>query len=131
MANVIRNMNFKPILEKISYERLSEPEANANVNVQVWDEMEVVRLRSDAVKVTLQRNIKPEPSCLFEVVAKIGVEVIVNTTEYDALEDEVEFFKTSAIARVLVNNLVTILANLTTHSQLGPIITAPMCQFPQ
>ena len=131
MANVIRNMNFKPILEKISYERLSEPEANANVNVQVWDEMEVVRLRSDAVKVTLQRNIKPEPSCLFEVVAKIGVEVIVNTTEYDALEDAVEFFKTSAIARVLVNNLVTILANLTTHSQLGPIITAPMCQFPQ
>jgi hypothetical protein len=131
MANVIRNMNFKPILEKISYERLSEPEANANVNVQVWDEMEVKRLRSDAVKVTLQRNIKPSPSCLFEVVAQIGVEVIVNTTEYEALEDEVEFFKTSPIARVLVNNLVTILANLTTHSQLGPIITAPMCQFPQ
>ena len=131
MANVIRNMNFKPILESISYNRLSEPEANANVNVQVWDEMEVTRLRSDAVKVTLQRNIKPSPSCLFEVVAKIGVEVIVNTAEYDALEDDVEFFKTSPIARVLVNNLVTVLANLTTHSQLGPIITAPMCQFPQ
>ena len=131
MANVIRNMNFKPILESINYNRLSEPEANANVNVQVWDEMEVTRLRSDAVKVTLQRNIKPAPSCLFEVVAKIGVEVIVNTAEYDSLEDEVEFFKTSPIARVLVNNLVTILANLTTHSQLGPIITAPMCQFPQ
>ena len=51
--------------------------------------------------------------------------------EYDALEDAVEYFKTSPIARVLVNNLVTILANLTTHSQLGPIITAPMCQFPK
>lgn len=131
MANIIRNMNFKPILEKISYERLAEPEANANVNVQVWDEMEVKRLRSDAVKVTLQRNIKPDPSCLFSVEAKIGVEVIINTAEYDALEDEVEFFKTSPIARVLVNNLVTILANLTMHSQLGPIITAPVCQFPK
>ena len=131
MANAIRNMNFKPILEKITYERLSEPQPNANVNVQVWDEMEVKRLRSDAVKVCLQRNIKPDPSCLFTIEAKIGVEVIVNTAEYDAIEDEVEYFKTSPVARVLVNNLVTILANLTTHSQLGPIITAPMCQFPK
>ncbi|MBQ8792554.1 MAG: hypothetical protein IJZ62_02945 [Clostridia bacterium] len=131
MANAIRNMNFKPILEKISYERLSEPQPNANVNVQVWDEMDVKRLRSDAVKVTLQRNIKPDPSCLFTIEAKIGVEVIVNTSEYDAIEDEVEYFKSSPVARVLVNNLVTILANLTMHSQLGPIITAPMCQFPK
>ena len=131
MANVIRNMNFKPILEKISYERLSEPQPNANVNVQVWDEMEVTRLRSDAVKVSLERHIKPDPSCLFEVHAKLGVEVIVNTSEYEALEDEVEFFKTSPIARVLVNNLVTVLAEITMHSQLGPIVTAPMCQFPK
>ncbi|MBE7074112.1 MAG: hypothetical protein E7379_03370 [Clostridiales bacterium] len=131
MANVIRNMNFKPILEKITYQRLSEPEQNSNVNVQVWDEMEVKRLRSDAVKVELQRNIKPDPSCLFTVEARIGVEVIVNTSEFDALDDAVEFFKTSPVTRVLVNNLVTILANLTTHSQLGPIITAPMCQFPK
>ena len=131
MANVIRNMNFKPILEKITYERLSEPQPNANVNVQVWDEMEVKRLRSDAVKVELQRNIKPDPSCLFTIEARIGVEVIVNTAEYDALEDAIEYFKTSPIARVLVNNLVTILANLTMHSQLGPVVTAPMCQFPK
>ena len=130
MANVIRNMNFKPILEKIDYQRLSEPQPNANVNVQVWDEMEVTRLRSDAVKVTLQRNIKPDPSCLFSIEAKIGVEVVVNTADYDALEDEVEFFKTSPVARLLVNNLVTILAESTMHSQLGPVITAPMCQFP-
>ncbi|MBQ8909296.1 MAG: hypothetical protein IJY90_03325 [Clostridia bacterium] len=131
MANVIRNMNFKPILEKINYERLSEPQPNANVNVQVWDDMQVKRLRSDAVKIELTRFIKPDPSCLFTIEATIGVEVIVNTSEYDALEDEVEFFKTSPVARVLVNNLVTILANLTMHSQLGPIVTAPMCQFPK
>ena len=131
MANVIRNMNFKPILEHISYERLAEPQANANIEMQVWDEMEVKRLRSDAVKVTLQRNIKPSPACIFSIEAKIGVEVIVNTAEYDALEDAVEYFKTSPISRVLVNNLVTILAELTTHSQLGPIITAPLTQFPK
>ena len=39
--------------------------------------------------------------------------------------------KKSPVTRVLVNNLVTILANLTTHSQLGPIITAPVCQCPK
>ena len=131
MANVIRNMNFKPILEKVSYERLSEPQANANVNVQVWDEMKVERLRSDAVKVYLTRFIKPDPACLFSIEATMGVEVIINTSEYENLEDEVEYFKTSPIARVLVNNLVCILSELTLHSQLGPIITAPVCQFPK
>ena len=131
MANVIRNMNFKPILEKINYERLSEPQANANVNVQVWDEMKVERLRSDAVKVYLTRFIKPDPACLFSIEATMGVEVIINTSEYENLEDEVEYFKTSPIARVLVNNLVCILGELTLHSQLGPIITAPVCQFPK
>ena len=37
MANIIRNMNFKPILEKINYERLGEPAPSSTVNMRVWD----------------------------------------------------------------------------------------------
>lgn len=131
MANVIRNMNFKPIIEKIEYERLAEPQPSTTVNMRVWDEMKVERLRSDAVKVLLTRNVKPEPGCIFSIVTTMGIEVIINTSEYDNLEDPVEYFKTSPVARVLASNIASVLAGLTVHSQIGPMITAPVVQFPQ
>ena len=131
MANVIRNMNFKPIIEKIEYERLAEPQPSTTVNMRVWDEMKVERLRSDAVKVLLTRNVKPEPGCIFSIVTTMGVEVIINTSEYDNLEDPVEYVKTSPVARVLASNIASVLAGLTVHSQIGPMITAPVVQFPQ
>ena len=131
MANVIRNMNFKPIIEKVEYQRLSEPEANATINMRVWDEMQVERLRSDAVKVILQRNVKPEPECIFGIEVAIGVEVIINTAEYDKLDDAVEYFKESAVSRVLASTIAVVLSELTLHSQIGPMVTAPVVQFPQ
>ena len=117
MANVIRNMNFKPIIEKLSYERLSEPQPNGTVNMRVWDDLKVERLRSDAVKIILTRYVKPEPACIFSIEASLSLEVIINTAEYDKLDDSVEYFKTSAVARVLASNLSSILSSITLHSQ--------------
>lgn len=131
MANVIRNMNFKPIIEKVDYQRLAEPDANATINMRVWDELKVERLRPDAVKVILQRNVKPEPQCIFGIEVALGVEVVINTTEYDNLDDPVEYFKDSAVARVLASTIALIMSELTQHSQIGPMITAPVVQLPQ
>lgn len=131
MANVIRNMNYKPILEKVEYVRLSEPQPNATINMRVWDELEVERLRSDAVKVKVTRNVKPEPDCIFSIEVAMSLEVLINTSEYEALEDGEAYFKNSAVARVLASNIAVVLADLTMHSQIGPMITAPVCQFPQ
>ena len=121
----IRNMNFKPIIEKVDYQRLSEPKPNDTINMRVWDELTVERLRSDAVKVCVQRNVKPEPDCIFSIEVKLGVEVIINTTEFESLDDPEEYFKTSPVARVLASNIACILSSLTLHSQIGPMITAP------
>ncbi len=131
MANVIRNMNFKPIIEKVDYQRMAEPQPNATINMRVWDDLSIQRLRSDAVKVTVQRNVKPEPECIFSIEVALSVEVIINTSEYDQLDDAEEYFKTSPVARVLASNIATIMAELTLHSQIGPMITSPVCQFPQ
>ena len=131
MANVIRNMNFKPIIEKVDYKRMAEPQPNATINMRVWDELSVERLRSDAVKVTVQRNVKPEPECIFSIEVAMSVEVIINTAEYDTLEDNEEYFRSSPVARVLASNIATVMAELTVHSQIGPMITSPVCQFPE
>ncbi len=131
MANVIRNMNFKPIIEKIDYQRLSEPQPSATINMRVWDELKVERLRSDAVKVLLTRFVKPEPSCIFSIEATIGVEVLINTAEYDNIEEPVEYFKTSPVGRVLASHIACVLSEITVQSQIGPMITAPVVQLPQ
>ena len=131
MANAIRNMNFKPILEKVDYQRLGEPQPSSTINMRVWDEMKVERLRSDAVKVFLTRFVKPEPDCIFSIEVTIGVEVIINTTEYENIEDPVEFFKNSPVARVLASHVSCVLSELTVQSQIGPMVTAPVVQFPQ
>ncbi len=131
MANAIRNMNFKPILEKVDYQRLGEPQPSSTINMRVWDEMKVERLRSDAVKVFLTRFVKPEPDCIFSIEVTIGVEIIINTTEYENIEDPVEFFKNSPVARVLASHVSCVLSQLTVQSQIGPMVTAPVVQFPQ
>ena len=131
MAKAIRNMNFKPIIEKIDYQRLSEPQPSATINMRVWDDLKVEHLRSDAVKVSLTRFVKPEPSCIFSIEATIGVEVLVNTTEYENIEDPVEYFKTSPVGRVLASHMACLLSQITVQSQIGPMITAPVVQLPQ
>lgn len=131
MANVIRNMNFKPIIEKIEYVREREPQPNDKINMRVWDEMKVERLRSDAVKVVLQRNVEPDPKTIFSIKVALGVECLINTAEFDKLDDSVEYFKNSQIARVLASTISCIISELTLHSQIGEMVTAPVVQFPQ
>lgn len=131
MANVIRNMNFKPIIEKVDYLRCAEPEPSATINMRVWDEIDVDRLRADAVKVTLHRFVQPEPESIFSIEVALSIEIVINTAEYDKLDDPITFFKDSAVGRVLASNVSAILSNLTTHSQLGPMITAPVVQLAQ
>lgn len=131
MEKVIRNMNFKPLLESVSYEKLDPPANGSTVNMRVWDEMKVERLRSDAVKVSLTRNIEPEPKCILSLKAVMSIEVLVNPTELDALDDEVEYFKASQVTRVLASTVAVVVSNITLHSPIGPMATAPVGQFPQ
>ncbi len=131
MENVIRNMNFKPLLEKVEYEKLDPPANNSTINMRVWDEVSVERLRSDAVKVTMQRNIKPEPKSILSLAASMSVEVIVDANEYDKLDDAPLYFANSQVARVLASTLSVVVANITMHSPIGAMITAPMAQLPQ
>lgn len=78
MEKVIKNMNFKPIMEVINYQRLAELTPSSTINMRVWDEMRVERLRHDAVKVYFKRNVKPEPASLFSFDVEMSVEVIVD-----------------------------------------------------
>lgn len=131
MEKVIRNMNFKPLIEKVNYLKLDPPANGSTVNMRVWDELKVERLRSDAVKVILTRNVKPEPQCILSLEASIGVEVLIDPREFDALDDSEEYFKNTQVIRVLASTIAVVIGDVTLHSPIGPMITAPVAQFPQ
>ncbi len=128
MENVIRNMNFKPLLEKVEYEKLDPPANNSTINMRVWDELKVERLRSDAVKVYLTRNIKPEPKSILKLEATMSVEVLINPSEYEKLDDAEKYFKESQVSRVLATTIAVVVADITMHSPIGAMITAPVMQ---
>lgn len=125
MEQVIRNMSIKPLLESVNYERLAAPTNNAVINMRTWDEIKVERLRSDAVKVSVQRFIKPEPSALFALDVKMSMEVLINVAAYEALDDPEAYFKGTQVMQVLVTHLATVMANITMFCPIGPIVTAP------
>ena len=126
MEQVIRNMNFKPLIDEIKYDRLDAPTNNAKINMQIWDEIKVERLRSDAVKVILTRAVEPQPKMLFSIKVTISMEVLINTSAYDALDDAVEYFKNTQVMQALCGHASTIISQITTHSPVGPMITAPV-----
>ena len=131
MEQVIKNMNFRPLLERVDYERLGAPANNATINMRVWDDLKVERLRSDAVKVIVERNIVPEPKTLFSIKVVMSAEVLVNPSAYDALDDGVEFFKGTQVMQALCSHVAAVAAQITLHSPIGPMITAPVPMLPQ
>ena len=61
----------------------------------------------------------------------MGLEVLVNTSAYDALNDAEEYFKTTQVMQVLLTHIATIIANITMHGPIGPMVTAPVPMFPK
>jgi len=131
MEQIIKNMNFKPIIEKIDYTRLAPPTNNSTINMRTWDEIKVERLRSDAVKVCLTRNIKPEPEFLFSLKVTMGMEVLINTNAYENLDDAEEYFKGTQVMQVLTTHIATVIAEITMHGPIGPMVTAPAPLMPK
>lgn len=128
MEQIIKNMNAKPLLERVEYEKLNPPEKGAVVNFRVGDEIKVEEVKEDVVKVTIARTIASEPECIFKGYVEMSVEVQINKEAYDALPNKEDYFKKSAVSRLLVSQIVTVVANLTTNSAIGPMITVPMMQ---
>ena len=128
MAQIIKNMNAKPMLERAEYEKLDPQEKGAMVNFRVGDEIKVEEVKDDIVKVTVARTIASDPECIFKAYVEMSVEIQVDKKAYDELKDKNDYFKKSPVSRLLVSQIVTVVANLTSNSAIGPMITVPMMQ---
>lgn len=126
--DVIKNMNVKPMLERAEFERLATPEKGATVNLRIGDEITISEISDEVVKVSVARTVASNPELIFKIFVEMSAEVLVNKKEYDELADPKEYFKKSPVARMLTAQIATVIANLTTNSAIGPMITVPMLQ---
>lgn len=129
MEQVIKNMNAKPMLERAEFEKLDAPAKGSTVNLRVGDELNVTEVKEDVVKVSVARTVASNPECIFKIYVEMSVEILIDRKEYDNLANAEEYFKNSPVARMLASQIATVIANLTTNSAIGPMITVPMLQI--
>ncbi len=121
-------MNIKPLLERAEFEKLATPQAGSTINLRVGDTIEAKEIAEDIVKITVSRTVASNPECIFKIFVEMSAEVKVDKEEYDKLINKNEYFKTSPIVRTMISSIATLIANMTTASQIGPMITMPMFQ---
>ena len=85
MEKVIKNMNFKPLLDRAEFERLDPPKEGTMVNIRVGDEVEVKLLNDNIARVTVARSVVPEPECLFKIFVQMSADVPIEKKYYDEL----------------------------------------------
>ncbi len=128
MENVIKNMNIRPMLERAEYERVEAPKEGEAVNIQITDEVTVKLISDQVAKVTVARSAVSNPERLFKLYVEMSADVLVDKKYFDELANPVEYFKKTPICRALIVQVATTIANLTTNSPIGPMITAPVVQ---
>ena len=128
MDKIIKNMNVKPMLERAEFERLQTPENGENVNIRVGDTLTIESIKDDVLKISVARSVVSNPEYIFKIYVEMSAEVLIDKKAYDDLAEKEDFFKKSPIARVLTSQIATVIANLTTNSAIGPMITVPIFQ---
>ncbi len=128
MENVIKNMNIKPMLDRAEFERVEAPKNGESVNIQINDEVTVKLINDEIAKVSVARSAVSDPERLFKLYVEMSADVLIDKKYFEQLSNPVDYFKKTPICRALVSQIVTIIANLTTNSAIGPMITVPVIQ---
>lgn len=128
MENVIKPHLVKPVLEKVIFEMIGLPQANAMINIKPEDAIDVRKVSEEIVKVTLTRNLLISPENIMKVAVVMSIDIPVDSIEFSKLSDPKEYIKNSQPVRTLVSYASNIITNITMNTILGPIITPPNLQ---
>ena len=128
MENVIKPHLVKPVLEKVIFEMIGIPQANAMINIKPEDAVDVRKVSEEIVKVTLTRNLLISPENIMKVAVVMSIDIPVDSIEFSKLSDPKEYIKNSQPVRILVSYASNIITNITMNTILGPIITPPNLQ---
>ncbi len=126
--NIIKPHLVKPMLEKVVYERLGNPQNGAMINIKPEDTLDIRKVTEEVVKVTLTRALLINPSNFMRLAVTMSVDIPVDSIAFIKLDDPKEYIKNSQPVRILFAYVSNMITELTLNTVLGPIVTPPNIQ---
>lgn len=125
---VIKPHLVKPMLEKIVYEKLDNPQNGVMVNIKPEDVIDVKKLTEEVVRVMLTRSLRVSPNSLLKLSVTMTVDVPVDSIEFSRLEDPKGYIRNSQPVKIALGYISNLITEITINSAVGPIVTPPNIQ---
>lgn len=125
---VIKPHLVKPMLEKIVYEKLNNPQNGVMVNIKPEDAIDVKKLAEEVVRVTLTRSLRVSPNSLLKLSVTMTVDIPVDSIEFSRLEDPKGYIRNSQPVKIALGYISNLITEITINSAVGPIVTPPNIQ---
>lgn len=125
---VIKPHMVKPMLEKIVYEKLQNPQNGVMVNIKPEDFIDVRKLNEEIVRVTITRALVVSPSSLLKLSVTMSIDIPVDSIEFSRLDDPKEYIKNSQPVKIALGYISNLITEITINSAVGPIVTPPNIQ---
>lgn len=125
---VIKPHLVKPMLEKIVYEKLNNPQNGVMVNIKPEDVIDVKKLAEEVVRVTLTRSLRVSPNSLLKLSVTMTVDIPVDSIEFSRLDDPKGYIRNSQPVKIALGYISNLITEITINSAVGPIVTPPNIQ---
>lgn len=125
---VIKPHLVKPLLERVVFERLQNPQNGVMVNIKPEDNIDIRKVAEEVVKVTFTRSLSVSPTSLLRLEVAMSVDIPVDSIAFSKLDDPKGYIKASQPVRILIGYVSNVITELTINSTVGPIITPPNIQ---
>ncbi len=125
---VIKPHLVKPLLEKVVYERLQNPQNGVMVNIKPEDFIDVKKVTEEIVRVTITRALLVSPQSLLKLSVTMSVDIPVDSIEFSRLDDPKDYIKNSQPVKIAFGYISNLITEITINSAVGPIVTPPNIQ---
>lgn len=125
---VIKPHLVKPMLEKIVYEKLQNPQNGVMVNIKPEDYIDVKKLTEEIVRVMITRSLLVSPASLLKLSVTMSVDIPVDSIEFSRLDDPKGYIRNSQSVKIALGYISNLITEITINSAVGPIVTPPNIQ---
>lgn len=125
---VIKPHLVKPMLEKIVYDKLQNPQNGVMVNIKPEDYIDVKKITEEVVRVTITRSLLVSPASLLKLFVTMSVDIPVDSIEFSRLDDPKGYIRNSQPVKIALGYISNLITEITINSAVGPIVTPPNIQ---
>ena len=125
---VIKPHLVKPMLEKVVYDKLQNPQNGVMVNIKPEDYIDVKKITEEIVRVTITRSLLVSPASLLKLSVTMSVDIPVDSIEFSRLDDPKGYIRNSQPVKIALGYISNLITEITINSAVGPIVTPPNIQ---